>query len=474
MFLMIYFSDIFYRKSNTLINLTLSLVILLIINPYNIENIGMWLSLLGTYGIIEIYSKFKIVYKNKLKQYFIQNLVLSFSVQICILPIMIYNFNTISLTFFISNFLISFLIGPIIFIGFIILIIGKIFMIGNLFGILESYLLSFIFNFVNFISNLSISKIYVKTPNIISVFIYYIILFLFLKYPKKIINLIKNRIKRIIIVTIIFILISNINFRRQIQIYFIDVGQGDCTMIKTETNKIILIDGGEGHSAKYDQGKNVLFPYLLDRGINKIDYIIISHFDSDHCGGIFYVMENMKVKNVIIGKQFKDSDNYKYFLELIKEKNIKLQIVDAGKRLNIEKSLYFDILWPDFENTINENILNNNSLVCKLVYRNFYCIFTGDIEEIAEKAILEKYKNNLNILKSDILKVAHHGSITSTSKELLYTIQPQIALIGVGKDNNFGHPSNITLEKLSNNNCKIYRTDECGEIVISIRSSFRR
>lgn len=132
---------------------------------------------------------------------------------------------------------------------------------------------------------------------------------------------------------------------------------------------------------------------------------------------------------------------------MVKEKNIKIQVVEAEQRIKIEKDLYFDVLWPISENTISENIINNNSLVCKMVYKNFSCIFTGDIEEIAEKAILEKYKDT-NTLKSTILKVAHHGSKSSSTEKFLDAVKPKIVLIGVGKNNAFGHPNIGVLERI--------------------------
>ena len=125
-----------------------------------------------------------------------------------------------------------------------------------------------------------------------------------------------------------------------------------------------------------------------------------------------------------------------------------------------------DILWPCLDNIINNNILNNNSMVCKLIYKNFSMLFTGDIEEIAEKAILEKYTDN-NILEANVLKVAHHGSKTSSTIDFLKTVSPKISLIGVGEDNSFGHPSKSTINNLNALNCKIYRTDKNGEITIT-------
>ena len=114
--------------------------------------------------------------------------------------------------------------------------------------------------------------------------------------------------------------------------------------------------------------------------------------------------------------------------------------------------------------------MNNNSLVFKFIYKDFSILFTGDIESIAEKEILEKYKNDLESLKANILKVAHHGSKTSSTQEFLELVSPKIALIGVGKNNNFGHPNQDVLKRLIDLGVKVYRTDENGEIIITINN----
>lgn len=114
----------------------------------------------------------------------------------------------------------------------------------------------------------------------------------------------------------------------------------------------------------------------------------------------------------------------------------------------MEKEIKLQILWPKIEQ-IQENILNNNSIVAKLSYKNFSILLTGDVEEIAEKQILEEYKNS-NILKSSILKVGHHGSKTSSTQEFLEAVKPKIAFIGVGKNNTFGHPNDNVIERLEN------------------------
>ena len=121
-------------------------------------------------------------------------------------------------------------------------------------------------------------------------------------------------------------------------------------------------------------------------------------------GGIIYLLQEIQVENVIIGKQFENSENYKEFVELVKKKKIKVQIVEEGTRINIDKSVYFDVLWPNTSQEIQKNSINNNALVCKWNYGKFSMLFTGDIEEEAEKMLVSKYKDT-DILKSTVLKV---------------------------------------------------------------------
>lgn len=179
--------------------------------------------------------------------------------------------------------------------------------------------------------------------------------------------------------------------------------------------------------------------------------------------GILSILEEIKVEKVVITKQIEDSSNYKEFIKKVKEKRLNVIMVEKGNRLKIEKDLYFNILWPGNEQ-IEENALNNNAMVMKMNYLKFSMLFTGDIEKIAEEEILEEYKNKENILQAKVLKVAHHGSKTSSTKEFIELVNPQIAVIGVGKNNLFKHPSEEVIKRLEEHNIKIYRTDQNGEI----------
>lgn len=179
--------------------------------------------------------------------------------------------------------------------------------------------------------------------------------------------------------------------------------------------------------------------------------------------GILSILEEIKVEKVVITKQIEESSNYKEFIKKVKEKRLNVIMVEKGDRLKIEKDLYFNILWPG-NKQIEENALNNNAMVMKMNYLKFSMLFTGDIEKIAEEKILEEYKNKENILKAKVLKVAHHGSKTSSTKEFIESVKPQIVVIGVGKNNLFKHPSEEVIKRLEEKNIKIYRTDQNGEI----------
>ena len=448
-------AKICYRKENFFTSICISLIIILIQNPFAINDIGLKLSFMGTAGIV-IFNKSitNFFIKLKIKQKIAEALSVTFSAQLMIMPITILNFNTISLTFFISNILASPLLGIIIIFGFISIFISSILNpISKILFLILHIFLELLILVSKVTEKIPGSSILVKTPNILFAIVYYILILFFnyffvikqnptRRFHKKIIKIItikniKNTVKVIVVVFLIMLLLTRIVriINPTLKIYFIDVGQGDSTLIVTPKNKKILIDGGEGKT-------NVLFQYLLDRRINKIDYIIISHFDSDHCNGLIEIIEKMRVENIVMSKQSKESEEYKKILEIIKQKNIKVSSVKAEDKIIIEKNLYTKILNPAEKFEFQD--LNNNAIVAKLVYKNFSMLFTGDIEK-AEESLAKKYKNEL---KSTILKVAHHGSKTSTSEEFLKYVEPQIALIGVGKNNKFGHPNQITIERL--------------------------
>lgn len=481
MLVIFYLSKILFRKSDSLTNISISAIFILVMNPFNIYSSSFLLSFMATVGIILFYEYFNKIFKIKrnlkILKYLKEQISLGISANITTLPIIATIYNKFSIIFIVSNPISSFLVSiiiPLIFIFLICTIISS--NLANLIGMLLTFFINLLLNFSKFCYKLRFFNFKIGSIKIMNIVCYYIVIFFMyikikaIKKDKKIINKI---LKFIIIVNIIISTVSYfiIRINKGIEVYFIDVGQGESTLIITKNNKNILIDGG-GNESLYKNtgnneedyiGKNILYPYLINRGVKSLDYMIISHFDSDHCGGLFYIMQNMKIKNIIIGKQFEQSENYEKFKKIAKSTNVNIRIFQSGDRINID-NIFFETLWPDENSVISENNINNNSLVLKMMYGKFSILFTGDIENMAEQRIISKYKNNA--LNSTILKVPHHGSKTSSSEMFLKKVNPKYAIIGVGINNKFGHPSQSVIETLNKMNVEIYRTDLMGEIII--------
>lgn len=454
------FSGIIYRKSDVYTNISVAALITLIFNPYSLLDLGFQLSYGGTIGIIIFIKRIQEKKSNsKVINYIKQMALVSIYANIIIIPIMMYHFNTVSLTFIISNIMASPILGIIVITGFLFIIASiTVKPLTRLIAIFIKPILSILIKISQICSKLPFSNILVVTPYMFNVISYYAIILYCIKSKKN------NKCKIIICLLIVLILINFIIyiFPQKLRIFFIDVGQGDSTLIITPDKKTVLIDGGGSDS--FDVGEKVLLPYLLDRRILKVDYVLISHFDTDHCGGILTIMEKVKVKNIIISEQAEHSENYERFKKLMINKKIRLIEVKKGDKIKIGRYSEFKILFPT-SRLLSENPLNNNSIVAQFNYNNFKMLFTGDIEKLAEQQILKTEKAEI---RADILKVAHHGSKTSSIPEFIKAVRPKIALIGVGKNNTFGHPNQQTIKNLENIKCRIYRTDLQGEIIIKI------
>ena len=310
---------VFCRKQDLATTISFSLCIILLENPYKILDVGLLLSYLGTLGIIIIFNKIKSKDKkmmDKLKDM----CILTISAQVLILPVMAICFNTISFTFIISNLIASIIIGPIIIFGFILILISFFNMhISKIFAKPYIVLLKVLINVANYSSMIPISRIYVRTPYMISIILYYlfiailIIIFEIQKSNRKFIKekfqsiltcikykILKNKKSLCVCIALIILISIFINqIPSGLKIYFIDVGQGDSTLIVTPLNKTILIDGGGNENSNV--GKNILLPYLLDRRIRKLDYVFISHFDTDHVRW-----------NIIFNETYKNQAYYYY------------------------------------------------------------------------------------------------------------------------------------------------------------------
>ncbi|NQV00589.1 MAG: MBL fold metallo-hydrolase [Parcubacteria group bacterium] len=238
-----------------------------------------------------------------------------------------------------------------------------------------------------------------------------------------------------------------------LEVHFFDIGQGDSIFIETPQGKQVLIDGGPDKTVLEKLGKTMPF---YDR---TIDLVILTHPDADHITGLVEVLKYYQVEYILFSGLEKDTAVYQKWEDIIKEKNISLTIAQTGQKVILEKGIIMNILWP--EQSLAESFTkkaNNSSVVGQLIYEQIEFLLTGDIEKEIEQRLV-----NQN-LESDILKVPHHGSKTSTSYNFFKAVNPQIAVISVGLDNYYKHPHEDILERLKN--VLVYRTDKNGDIEI--------
>lgn len=268
----------------------------------------------------------------------------------------------------------------------------------------------------------------------------------------------------VIVLTISFILVNFIRIynlentltsgvlTEDTQVHFIDVGQGDSSLILSG-GEAILIDAGP------NSNENNLVAYLKSLGINQLKLIVATHPHEDHIGGIDAVLRDIGADEILMTDNIHTTGTYTDMLDAIDETNTKLTIASPGDKYSFNTGATLSVLSP-YQDDKFEN-LNDYSIVTRLQAGENSVLFTGDIEESAEKSLL--LSNGL--LKSDILKSPHHGSTTSSTLAFMRIVRPNTAIISCGVDNKYGHPHKEILDLYENNNIDIRRTDKEGNII---------
>lgn len=408
----------------------LTLGVSLLINPFIIYDLGYIYSYTITFFLVLSSSTLK--KKNKINKIIYISL-LSFLVSI---PITIYNSFEIN----IISILLNIILVPIISI-----IILPLTILTYIFPILDSILYLFTNTLETislFISKINITKIIFPKPSLLIIVLYYIIFLL--SYQNK-----KYFYLNIILLIIIYIFpYLNSNF----EVVMFEVGEADCHLIKYPYNKnTILIDTGKNEY----KIKNEVIPYLKSIGIKKIDYLIITHGDLDHIGGSITLINNFQVKNVILNKgTFTDLE--KELIKNLNKKKIPYQI--NINKINLSNHTIYLL------NNTKYNNENDNSIITYFTYQKYKFLYMGDASITTEDNLLENY--NLNNIS--ILKVGHHGSNTSSSKDFISQINPSISLISVGENNIYHHPNKEVINNLSKS--RIYRTDINNMVKLTINS----
>jgi len=426
--------------------LFLTISIILFINPSNLLNLGFQLSVIISFNLILLSKKI-----SKINNYFLKILYISYISFLSSMPLIINSYYELNFLGIILN---------IFFVPLVSIFIFPLALLTFLFPILDSILSFFVLLLENvslFFKNITVLTFTFSKINILGMIIYYVVIYLTF-YKKK-----------ILYVLLIMLIIHNNSafFKSETNITFLDVGQGDSILITLPKSKgNILIDTGgfisyqkekwQERNKNYSIALDKLILYFKSIGLKNIDYLIISHGDYDHMGEAINLVENFKVEKVILNcGEFNELETD--LIKILDKKKIKYY--SCIKELDIDDNKLY------FLNSKNYDNENDNSSVIYTELNNYKFLFMGDAGVEVEEELIKKY----NLKDIDILKVGHHGSKTSSSKNFINEINPKYSIMSVGKNNRYGHPNKEVLNNLDNS--KIYRTDIDGSIMFKIKNN---
>lgn len=472
------------RETDIFTSIAFASLLLLIYNPFNLFNIGFQLSFAATLSLVFFYKTIRRMISFRFLPAMLADAAsVTLAAQVGVLPITAMYFNKISLVSILSNLVVVPLIEVITVLGAIMAVIGQFsIFISRLIGYINCAFLSFVLYVSKTVAYLPFATVRTTTPSVLAVILYYLAAWFLLWY--KPMHNIRLRLKHCIIPVISYMIILCLGtlLPAKLEMVFIDVGEGDSIFIKTYRGKTILVDGGGDSNGAWkgtNIGDSTVVPFLLDWGVSKLDMVIVTHAHSDHVGGLLPVILNFKVGGIVIpGSIMPDSskkgmadigykeynegeDAFEKLVQAAKTRNIKIHECYRGDVIRLDSQTGFHVLHPKKGHPIEKSSLNNNSLVLKLYYKDVTVLLTGDIEEEAEQLLLGDGVK----LCADILKVAHHGSDTSTTGEFLEGVKPNAAIISTGR-NKFGHPSAKVVERITSRGINLFRTDRDGGLIL--------
>ena len=428
MFIIFAINKLFNLKISRVDLMILVFIVISLFDPYVIYEISFQFSY--------VISFFLVVFNKKINNSKNKKLYMSFICFLVSFPIVIYNFYQVSLISILLNLFM---------IPFVSIIIFPLSIITLIFSFLDNLLYIFIKILESvslFINKFDIFKLQLSKPSLILVIIYYIL----------IIFSIYNRKYLVLFILTIIIHKNYTYFDNNLNVLYLDVNQGDSTLITYKNNTILIDTGGSYFYDNMSLSRTI--PYLKSIGRNKINYLILTHGDYDHMGESINLIENFKVEKVIFNcGEFNDLE--KELIKVLEKKKIKYY--SCIKELNTDNSKLYFLQTKEYDNE------NDNSNVIYIELDGYKFMLMGDSGIEKEKDILDKY----NICDIDVLKVGHHGSKTSSDKKFIDEIKPKYSIISVGKNNRYGHPNKEVLDTLIDS--KIYRTDQDGSIMFKIR-----
>lgn len=237
----------------------------------------------------------------------------------------------------------------------------------------------------------------------------------------------------------------------KMKVHFINVGQGDSILVQSPNGKNLLVDGGTK-----DAGKDVV-NYLRKHGVEKLDYVVATHPDADHIGGLHSVLNSISIKNFVDSGKTHTSQTYEEMLQLILDKNIPFIVPKTGDTIPLDEELDISVIHMGDKSADN----NEASIVLKLSYGETSFLLMGDADIRVEKDILEETN-----VKATVLKAGHHGSDTSSSQDFIEAVNPEVTILSYGKDNSYGHPNTEVKSRLERISSQLYATAIVGNIVV--------
>lgn len=468
------FALIFRKPGDSLSFLGVAFLLQLGFNPYQLFEAGFQLSFLLTAGLIvwtEPVARLFSFAPSSLRYLAAGNLVaewLSF-------PIVIYHFHEYSLLSWLANLVfvpvVSFVVLPV---SLLVLCLGWIWEPGAmLFAASLETGIRMIQGWVEWFSEWREFHLSFPSPPKWWIILYYtfsvIALLAWLQRGKK-----RFRAGSLALLCLLFFIYpGKEDFSARLA--FLDVGQGDATVIETASGQTILVDGGG--NVRYDNnetwrrrknsfqvGEDVIVPYLKSQGIRKIDLLILTHGDMDHINGLLDVIRRFPVQKVVRNSRFPaNEDEQKIVMELTKQ-NVPIYVAPTGHTWEIEEGIGLTFLHPDPVRPGNKGEPNEDSVVCLLSVHDTKVLFPGDIGASTEKHLLKRW----SWPAVDILKVAHHGSESSTHETWLDVLSPKYAVISAGRFNSYGHPAPEVISRLEKRGISIWRTDQHGAVIIEI------
>lgn len=462
MALIILFGRIFDRKAEIINSLCIASLVILIINPFMLMDVGFQLSAGATAGLGLLYKKIHEVMPGKIPEIIKGTASATLAAQAGVLPILVLCFSRVSVVSLLSNLFVVPLTGITTVMGMISVILDNIsHKLGELTGYVLQALLHLILLVTNAFASVPWAELNMKHWNILLVLLYYTLLVITGCSSAGFFTRHKSKAAACLFLMGAILLVQSF-IPGKLKVTFIDVGQGDSALIKTPGGATMLIDGGGSYN-ELDTlyiGQSVIFPVLMQERIGKLDYVIVTHADADHMYGILTLMDIFPVKKAVLPDYNEAIKDFSRLIELCREMGTEIVFLSESDKINLDEDTEIEILYP-VKGASGYSNLNNVSLCGMLKYKQFQVLFTGDMEKEAENILLK----NSPDLDCDVLKVSHHGGKNGTSGMFLNASCPEAAVISVGI-NNYGHPSKDVLDRLYEADTKVYKTLECGAVIV--------